>query len=424
MKRYTNSRYNTIAAYVLAVIAITMLMVLCIFKFSTIWSLMGKAIHVLTPAIWGFAIAFVLNPVMKFFDNIISKYVFRKKAYPRITRAISVSLVTLFLLLLICGVIAIILPSFIKSLFEIFKSAPDMISNVQNFINNAFKDNKDILDALTQKLSDLSKDTTTLWAQIEPVLTNLMSSIWSILIFFKNFLIGIIISIYLLYSKERLIAQSKKIMLAFSKRKKFDSTVLILNRANKTFSGFISGKLLDSIIIGVLCGIILTVFKFPYPMMISVFIGVTNVIPFFGPFIGAIPSAVLILLVEPKMVIWFIIIIIIIQQFDGNVLGPKILGDSTGLPAIWVLVSIIIGGGLFGFVGMIFSVPAFALIYDLTREYISERLRKKHLPTDTEFYKNNTPYIMAKQNGSPISKKTLDKMVIPSADEVNQAKND
>lgn len=422
MKRYTNSRYNTIAAYVIAVIAITMLMVLCIFKFSTIWSIIGKAVTVLMPAIWGFAIAFILNPVMKFFDRIISKYVFRKKSYPRITRAISVSLVTLLLLLLICGVIAIILPSFIESIFEIFKSAPEMISKVQDFINDTFKNNKGILDMLTQKLSELSKDTTTLWTQIEPVLTNLMSSIWSVLTFLKNFLIGIIISIYLLYSKEHLIAQSKKVMLAFSKRKKFESTALILNRASKTFSGFISGKLLDSLIIGILCGIILTVFKFPYPMMISVFVGVTNIIPFFGPFIGAIPSAVLILLVEPKMVIWFIIVIVILQQFDGNVLGPKILGDSTGLPAIWVLVSILIGGGLFGFAGMILSVPAFAVIYDLTREAISERLRKKHLPTDTEFYKHKNPFVFDSHNGSPITKKALDNMVIPSADEVNQAK--
>ncbi len=424
MKRYTNSRYNTIAAYVIAVIAITMIMVLCIFKFSNIWSIIGKAVTVLMPAIWGFAIAFILNPVMKFFDKTISKYVFRKKSYPRITRAISVSLVTILLLILICGVIAIILPSFIESLFEIFKSAPEMISKVQDFINDTFKDNKDILDALTQKLSELSNDTTTLWKQIEPMLTNLMSSIWSVVTFLKNFLIGIIISIYLLYSKERLIAQSKKVMLAFSKRKKFETTSLILNRANKTFSGFISGKLLDSLIIGVLCGIVLTVFKFPYPLMISVFVGITNIIPFFGPFIGAIPSAVLILLVEPKMVIWFIVIIVILQQFDGNVLGPKILGDSTGLPAIWVLVSILIGGGLFGFAGMILSVPAFALIYDLTREYIAERLRKKHLPTDTNFYKNKNPLIFEKQSGSPITKKTLDKMVIPSADDVNQAKKD
>ncbi|MCC8191994.1 MAG: AI-2E family transporter [Ruminococcus sp.] len=422
MKKYTNSRYNTIAIYVIVVIAIALLMVLCVFEFSTILNILGEAINVLKPVIWGFAIAFILNPVMKLFDKLLVKYIFKKKPYPRLTRAISVSLVTILFLLLIFGVIAIILPSLLESLLEIFKSTPELVSKVQDFINNTFKNNQDILNFLTEKLTSFSKDTTALWTQIEPMITNLMSSIWSVLTFLKNFLIGIIISIYLLYSKERLIAQAKKITLAFVKKKRYDTTARILGKANKTFSGFISGKLLDSLIIGVLCGIILTVFNFPYPLMISVFVGVTNIIPFFGPFIGAIPSAILILLVEPKMVIWFVIIIVILQQFDGNILGPKILGDSTGLPAIWVLISILVGGGLFGFLGMLLAVPTFALIYDLFREYICERLKKKHLPTSTEFYKSENPFVYETRKGPHITKEKLDDIVIPPSDDVNQAK--
>lgn len=423
MRKYTNKRYNTIAAYVLAVIAISMLMVICIFKFTAIWSIISKAISVMSPVIWGFAIAFILNPVMKFSDKFISTKVFKKRSRPRITRAISVSFVLLILLVFICGTIALILPSLFSSLYEIFKSAPEYINRIQEFLNDAFKDNKEILNALTDKLTEFAQDTSALWERVEPVLTNLMSSIWSVVTFLKNFLLGIIISVYLLYSKEKLIAQCKKILLAFSKKRNFDSAISILNRANKTFSGFISGKILDSLIIGVLCGIILALFKFPYPLMISVFVGITNVIPFFGPFIGAIPSAILILLVEPGMVIWFILVIVLLQQFDGNILGPKILGDSTGLPAIWVLVSILIGGGLFGFIGMILSVPAFALIYDIFRVYISNKLRKKHLPTDTEYYKNRLDTVVKKTEPIKIlSKSDLDKIKIPPADEVNQAK--
>lgn len=423
MRKYTNKRYNTIAAYVLAVIALTMLMVICIFRFSTIWSIVSKAISVLSPVIWGFAIAFILNPAMRFIDRFISTRIFKKKERPRLARVISVALVILLLLVIIGGTIALILPSLFQSLYEIFRSTPDYINKVQGFVNDVFKDNKEILNTLTDKLTEFAQDTSALWERVEPVLTNLMSSIWSVVTFLKNFFLGIIISVYLLYSKEKLIAQCKKIMLAFSKKTSFDSTISILNRANKTFSGFISGKLLDSLIIGVMCGVILAIFNFPYPLMIAVFVGITNVIPFFGPFIGAIPSALLILLVEPDMVIWFIIVIILIQQFDGNILGPKILGDSTGLPAIWVLVSILVGGGLFGFLGMILAVPAFAIIYDLLREYISNKLRKKHLPTDTDYYKNKFDTVV-KKNGSVkiLSKSDLDKIKIPAAEDVNQAK--
>lgn len=426
VKKYTDKRYNKIAVYVLTIIAITMLMVICIFKFSTIWNILGKFISALAPAFWGFAIAFILNPLMMRIDGFIGRRIFSKKPRPKLTRALSVTAVTVLLLACVCGSIAIILPSFIEGLVEIFKSLPSMITTVQDFIDDVFKDNEDILAALTSKLAEFSQSTTSLWEKIQPMLTNLMSSIWSVFSVLNDFIIGIIISIYLLYSKENLMAQIKKVVLALSKKTNFSSSVSIINRANKTFSGFVSSRILDSIAVGVLCWIVMFPFGFPYATMISIFVGITNIIPFFGPFIGAIPSAILILLVKPSMTIWFIIFMIVLQQFDGNILSPKITGETTGLPAIWVLVSILIGGGLFGFLGMLLAVPAFALIYDLAREFIVGKLKQKKLPTNTASYKDNMDELTKRINHlsatGELSPDIFSSVKIPPSDEVNQAK--
>ena len=186
--------------------------------------------------------------------------------------------------------------------------------------------------------------------------------------------------------KDTLSAQSKKIVYSLLKLKDANRLVSEVRFAHSVFGGFITGKLLDSLIIGIMCFFAMQFLKMPYVLLVSVIIGVTNVIPFFGPFIGAVPSAFLILLVSPMKCLYFLIFILVLQQFDGNILGPKILGDSTGLPSFWVLFSILLFGGLFGFVGMIIAVPLFAVIYRLTATYVSSALRKKDLSARTEDY--------------------------------------
>jgi predicted PurR-regulated permease PerM len=202
---------------------------------------------------------------------------------------------------------------------------------------------------------------------------------------------ALISSIYMLSGKNVLTAQLKKLLFALFPAERVERVLQVCRQANGIFVGFINGKLLDSAIIGVLCFILCSILRIPYAPLISVFIGVTNVIPFFGPLIGAIPSVMLLVIVDPWAALRFIIMIIALQQFDGNILGPKILGNSTGLSAIWVLVAIVVGGGLFGFPGMILGVPTFAVIYMLTREFVTKRLAAKHLdgegrplPTEAE----------------------------------------
>ena len=201
-----------------------------------------------------------------------------------------------------------------------------------------------------------------------------------------NVLIGVIISVYLLVSKEKFLRQSKKVIYALCKPKKANLILHIGRKANEIFNGFIIGKIIDSAIIGVLCFIGVSIFKMPYALLVSVIVGVTNVIPVFGPYIGAVPCAILILLVDPMKGLGFIIFIILLQQLDGNVIGPKILGESTGLSPFWVVFSILLAGGLFGIVGMIVGVPTFALIYYIIKLFIQQKLEAKNLPTDTNEY--------------------------------------
>ena len=244
--------------------------------------------------------------------------------------------------------------------------------------------------ALTKMLDSFENWITT---SLLGTLSNLLSGITLRIIGFLNVLldavVGLIVSVYILYSKRKYVGKAKRFTYVWFKPKTANTILQMASECNRIFSGFISGKLLDSLIIGMMCFLGMTIFKMPYPLLVSVIVGVTNIIPFFGPFIGAIPSAVLILLSDPtnlKPVLIFVIFIICLQQFDGNILGPKILGDSTGISALMVVVSISIGGGFFGFMGMFLGVPTFAVLSYLLKCFIHYRLRKKGLPPEHENY--------------------------------------
>jgi len=211
--------------------------------------------------------------------------------------------------------------------------------------------------------------------------------------YFRN---SFFIAIYLWGSKEKFIAQSKKVSYAYLPQKFVDRMILLLQEANKIFGGFISGKIIDSAIIGVLCYIGMLILNIPYALLISVIVGVTNVIPYFGPFIGAIPSILLLLMVDPVEAIWFGVFVLILQQIDGNIIGPKIIGESTGLSAIWVVFSVTIFGGIFGFVGMLLGVPLFAVIYSVLTRSVNERLAKKNLSVSTDYYASEINQIIKK----------------------------
>lgn len=418
MKLYTNKKYTTIAVYAIIVIAVNVVIVTAIFKFDAILNILGKLLSVMMPIIWGLGLAFLMNPLMVSIERLYQKIV-KKPKRPKLMRAVSVTLAAVIFLGIIVGIFAIVIPEFVNSFNNIVDNFSNLIKNAETWLNKLFKNYPQIQKFFNDQISNFGSDL----SKIQPMLQNIVDSAAGVVNVLYNFVLGFIVSIYLLLGKETHIAQTKKILFAKFRKNTADRILHFGTDANLVFSGFITGKLIDSFIIGIICFIGLTIIGMPYNVMISVIVGVTNIIPFFGPLIGAVPSALLIFLSdEPKMVIWLILFIFLLQQFDGNILGPKILGGSTGLPAIWVMIALFIGGGLFGFIGMLLGVPTFALIYKLTREHINDKLKRKKMPVDTQYYIDNAGKLTEpRMRRTPLTPEELENITIPSCEEVNEA---
>lgn len=288
-----------------------------------------------------------------------------------------------------------ILPQLISSIQSIASHFPTYVSNFTNWFGDIRELNPVINEYLTQNiiLTDSTEIVEWFNKNIAPniknlgnLATTLYNGLFSIMKFLFEFMIGIIISIYLMSSKELFSGQAKKIVYALFEENKANHFIRNMRFVHRTFVGFLSGKIVDSIIIGLLCFIGTSFLEIPYAILVSVIIGVTNIIPFFGPYLGAIPCAILILMISPIHCLYFVIFIIILQQIDGNIIGPKILGNSTGISSFWVIFAITIFGGLFGIPGMVIGVPVFAIIYAGFRSLFHRMLRKKGPPTETDVY--------------------------------------
>ena len=421
MKIMPNKKYNTIALYAALVIAVNVLLVVAILKFSSISSFFGMLTTVLMPVIWGLVIAFLMNPIMVNIEKLFSSKVKRATGKNKLLRALSVTVSAIVFLGIVVGLLAIVIPELVKSVTELFNNMGDIRDNLQGWISKTFKNYPSLVTSFNAKIDGFTKDASVIFEKMQPMLEELVSGAWGVVTFIKDFLLGFIVSIYMLCNKETLLAQIKKSIVAITRKSTCAKIMGVASQANKVFSGFIMGKIIDSIIIGLLCFIGLTLMDMRYNIMIAVIVGVTNIIPFFGPIIGAIPSTLLMLIVDPKKAILLFIFILILQQFDGNILGPKILGDSTGLPGFWVLIALIVSGGLFGFAGMVLAVPMFALIYSFARSFVENKLRKKKLPVTTEYYKQDIEHLYSKpEKKVPMTAEELESYVIPSADEVNE----
>ena len=426
MKINWNKKYTTIAIYSLIVLAVGVLFVVFVFKFDSISQGFSWVGAVAAPVICGIIIAYILNPLMmylekKLFGKLKSGTPPEKKTLPKklleieeknpealalykkkrvsrrksLARVLSIILTYVILLAVLAGIAFAVVPSVAKSLVDLADKLPEYLKQAEAFLNDFFKDNPQISQILFKEFTNISDALQKFVSNLDPnIINNVGSSVWnfllSMLMGLKNVLLGLIIAIYLLYSKERLLAQSKKIFFAFLKNERCERLFSGLNKCNNIFKKYIISNLLDSMIVFVFMVIGMFSMGMPYQMLISAICAVTNLIPFFGPFIGAIPSGILILLVDPSKVIWFALFVLILQQCDGNIIKPHLFGETMGLPAIWVLVSIILGGGLFGIPGMLLGAPVFAVIYLLFAEFVTSRLKKKNLPSETEVYFKGT----------------------------------
>ena len=409
-----------------AVIAAAILVFFAIYHFSAIRALLATLAYILRPIFYGLVLAFLLLPIQRHIHDFLREWM--KGLWPGsarkdgVLRFCSILLSLTFAVLVVYILLAMVLPQVYSSIVGLINACPGYLDSLQTWLTDFFQDNPDVQEAVlpyynaaVQSLekwfsesgtlsSFQSADATIDWLQKElfPRLTGVFTSVyaglWATLMLVKDLLIAVIVSVYVLVRKDKFAAQSKKIMYSMFPTRIADFLVEECRSAYRILSGFINGKLLDSLIIGIIALVCCNLLKFPYPMLLAVIIGVTNVIPFFGPFIGAIPCALLILLVSPLQCVYFCIFVLILQQFDGNILGPKILGDSTGLDSFWVLFSILLFGGLFGFAGMVLGVPVFAMFYSIVSRLVRYGLRRRSLPEDTRDYLGKTGPLAEKKN--------------------------
>lgn len=397
-KRQGFKAYFTVGVVSFLVIAAAVVFFFLLFRLDSIRSFFHKLLGVLQPIIIGFVIAYLLSPIVEFFERQFIQFALsnskKNVVSPRMSsfiRGISIFLSLLIACFLIYILGSLIIPEIYVSITGIIKDMPGHIDMFTNWINHTLDNNQLVASYVKEgivKITDYFENwvETDLLSKVNTWVNYFATGVIGVINIIKNLLIGIIVSVYVLIEKEHFIAQGKMIIYALFKTRPANVIIQTLRQSNKIFGGFIMGKIIDSMIIGVLCFVGLSFLKMPYTLLVSVIVGVTNVIPFFGPYFGAIPSAILILFIDPMKCLYFLIFILILQQIDGNIIGPTILGDSTGLSAFWVIFSILAAGGLFGLIGMLIGVPVFAVVYYIVSTYIEYRLSCKNLKNSSEDY--------------------------------------
>ncbi len=399
MKLNVEKKYFLLGLTAFFVIAGSICFYYLIFHGDRFSEQINSIFKVASPVIYGIILAYLLTPAVNSIERHILKPFFLKTCknititVKKLMRAISIILTIIIASFLVYGLFRILIPNIIVSIESISVQFPTYIQNLTTWSAKFLNDNPNIEKLVNQLVNTYSSEFTdflnnSIIPKLEAILKQVSMSLISVLGVLWDFIIGIIISIYVLFNKEIFAGQAKKIVYAFFSTKTANNFIRDIRFTSDTFIGFLSGKIVDSAIIGCLCFAATSLLDMPYFLLISVIIGVTNIIPFFGPFLGAIPCAFLVLMVNPVKCIYFIILIFILQQLDGNVIGPKILGESTGLSGFWVIFSITIFGGLWGVPGMIVGVPLWAVIYAMVRRVTNRKLRKRDLPTNTENYMN------------------------------------
>ena len=378
-----NNKYTTIAVYVFLVVAACLLFYAAVDQFDVIWEFFRTIVRYLLPFIYGFVLAYILSPLVRRMEAPLRKSGrLSLKACRGLAMAGSYLLVAAALS--IFGMV--VLPVLVESAAQLVGNVRFYTERLNELINQLITYipdetlSKEVQTALTQVFNLLYEFIATFLTQVVSVATKIASSVIEVVM-------GVIISVYMLSDKEKLIAQLKKILSAFLPKRVMDEVLRVAHDSNQKFSGFITGKIIDSTIIGIICALGMLFFKMPFVALVSLIVGITNVIPYFGPFIGAVPGVILVLIGgDITQAILFGVFILGLQQFDGNILGPAILGQSTGLSAMRVVFAILLFGGLYGFVGMLIGVPLLAVIFGVLRSIVNGLLRRKGMSTDARDY--------------------------------------
>ena len=370
--------YGMLAGF--GAISLSIIFFFLIYRFDGFGDAISTLTGILMPFIYGAVIAYLLKPVCNTIEAFLRRFIPEKMK--GLINALSVTFTILFGLLLIYALCMMIIPQLITSVTTLYYTAQANITKFMYWANHLefIEKNEQIMELLNSAYAALNTNLDT-WIKntLLPSMQNILSGaalgVLNVVVVLKNLIIGIIVAVYMLASRKRFVQQGKMVLYSVVKPRWASLITEEVKYADRMFGGFINGKILDSAIIGLLCYIGCLIFKFPSALLVSVIIGVTNVIPFFGPFIGAVPATLLILIQNPIKALWFVLFVLVLQQLDGNVIGPKILGNTTGLSSFWVLFSILLFGGLWGFVGMIVGVPLFAVIYDVIKKLVIHGLK-------------------------------------------------
>lgn len=396
MRRYFrwDKKYLYWGITAFCVIALCVSFYMALNNFGTLVTALKSLTGILSPFIWGLIISYLLYPLVKMLHHKVFRpftaWLYKNSKKHRgigLARALSVFCAEIVMLLIVGALLYMVIPQLYISIETIVANSPVYIANLTNLVARLLADFPELEGVINSMVGNANESIVT-WLQnailpkLGNILSNLGTGVYVVLIGLYNLAIGIIASVYLLCNMEGFGASSKRMIysiMSVDRAKKFLEALAFIN---KTFMGFINGKLLDSAIIGLLCYVVCSILDMPFTLLVSVIVGVTNIIPFFGPFIGAIPSSIIILMVSPVKCLVFVVFVFLLQQLDGNVIGPKILGSTTGISAFWVMFSIILGAGLFGFWGMLLGVPVFVIIYTAVNLAIENSLEKKNLPSE------------------------------------------
>lgn len=397
MKRKIQNEYIYWGITALSVIALGILFYFTILRFDNIIKIIGKILYIFRPLLYGIIIAFILTQSFIFFNRKFTKLLSKRSKdtikVKKESKIISISISILILLLILFWIFYLLIPKLLISVVGIVEMLPDSIVKVESWLENILKGNPAIENIILTMINDSSKSILSYLSEgilpkMENIVTTVTVGLNGMYEFLRDFTIGIVFSVYLLINKNKYVSEMKKFIYTFLGIKKGNSLLQGARYSYKIFNGFIKGKLLTSVALGIVCYIAMILFKMPYAALISLIVAITNIIPFFGPIIGWVPGVILLLLINPIQALYFTIIIIVLQQIEGNILSPKIVGDSIGLSGFWVLFSIMIFGGIFGLVGMIIGVPIFAIFYHFASYQLKKYLAKKDLPSETADYED------------------------------------
>lgn len=384
--------YWGITAFCVIVASILFFMVLN--RLDVVFEIIGFTINLLMPFIVGLVLAYLVSPLVDWFEDRCFKPLLKKlfkKELLKPARVLAIIVTYLLVFVILGGMAVLAVQQLIESLTGLIGNLSSYFGRLEDWILGFFEGNPELTAFISEQFSSVAGSISS-WAtnDLLPQLTNVADGVtvgvMNTVTVITNLIVGLVVSIYILFGKERFFAQSKKITYALFSIETTNMLIRMTRRADRVFGQFVKGKLIEALILGLLTFVGMSAFNMPFATLIAVIIGVTNIVPFFGPIIGMVVSIILILMVDPMTALYFTIFIIVVQQLDGNLIGPKILGGSTGLPSFWVIFSIMVFGGIFGVTGMIIGVPTFALIYSLIKEIAKNRLVRNEMPTETVDY--------------------------------------